>query len=148
MFFVLLCSSALAFFVFLLLILQAFVQQEGVLIAGHYEFCAVHDINDDKRQNAVGKDEAHEIANNRYNDRRNEMENTNDEQEHTAKDDDFCSGLNGRRVTIEKSGYSIVDFGEDVISLFAIVIIVSIAAIISRTAAAIAASPYPLLPLL
>jgi hypothetical protein len=52
------------------------------------------------------------------------MENTNDEQEHTAKDDDFCSGLNGRRVTIEKSGYSIVDFGEDVISLFAIVIIV------------------------
>ena len=68
------------------------------------------------------------------------MENTNDEQEHTAKDDDFCSGLNGRRVAIKKSGYSIVDFGEDVISLFAIVIIVSIAAIISRTAAAIAAS--------
>ena len=53
------------------------------------------------------------------------MENTNDEQEHTAKDDDFCSGLNGRRVAIKKSGYSIVDFGEDVISLFAIAIIIS-----------------------
>ena len=52
------------------------------------------------------------------------MENTNDEQEHTAKDDDFCSGLNGRRVAIKKSGYSIVDFGEDVISLFAIAIII------------------------
>ena len=119
------CSSALAFLVFLFLILQAFVQQEGVLIAGHYEFCPVHDINDDKRQNAVGKDEAHEIANNRYNDRRNEMENTNDEQEHTAKDDDPCGGLNGRRVTIEKSGYSIVDFRKNVILFLPLLLLFS-----------------------
>ena len=119
------CSSALAFLVLLLLILQAFVQQKGVFIAGHGEFGSVHDINDDKCQNAVGEDETQKIANNRYDNRRNEMENTNDEQEHTAKDDDFCSGLNGRRVAIKKSGYSIVDFGEDVISLFAIVIIES-----------------------
>ena len=53
-----------------------------------------------------------------------EMENTNDEQEHTAKDDDFCSSLNSRRITIEKSIYSIVYFGEDIISLFAVVFIV------------------------
>ena len=124
--FVLFCSSALAFLVLLLLILQALIQQEGVLVAGHGEFGSVHDINDDKCQDAVGEDETQKVANNRYDNRRNEMENTNDEQEHTAKDDDFCSGLNGRRITIREKWIIIsLNLVKMSFLLFAIVIIVS-----------------------